>query len=194
MLRLRKIPSTVLESSFEQVDFVRRFGNRVHFGDASRLDLLRAAGADRAEIFVLAIDDIEGSLNTAAMVRKHFPHLKIYARARNRFHYFRLRDLGVLHITRETFASSLNLGGEVLKALGMDTAMAERTTTTFAEYDNRLIETQYAVNKDEALLIQTAQDAGRELEELFEADTEIAQQTEQNLSSGGQPAIDLGKP
>ena len=178
LLRLRKIPSTVLESSFEQVDFVRRFGNRVHFGDASRLDLLRAAGAEKAEVFVLAIDDIEGSLKTAAMVRKHFTHLKIYARARNRFHYFRLRDLGIEHITRETFSSSVKLGGEVLLALGLDAAMATRTTSTFTEYDCRLIESQYAVNKDEALLIQTAQAAGRELEELFEADTEVSEANE----------------
>ena len=191
LLRLRKIPSTVLESSFEQVDFVRRFGNRVHYGDASRLDLLRAAGADKAEIFVLAIDDIEGSLKTAAVVRKHFPHLKIYARARNRFHYFRLRDLGVERITRETFAASVNLGGEVLLGLGLDAATANRTTTSFAEYDHRLIAKQYAVNKDEALLIQTAQDAARELEELFEADTEISQQTAEVLT--GEPAIDLSQ-
>ena len=197
LLRMRKIPSTVLESSFEQVDFVRRFGNRVHFGDASRLDLLRAAGAEHAEVFVLAIDDIEGSLKTAAMVRKHFPHLKIYARARNRFHYFRLRDLGVTHITRETFASSVDLGGAVLQELGLDATLAKRTTSTFAEYDNRLIETQYAVNRDEALLIQTAQAAGRELEELFEADTEIGQKTTQSADaslSASQPAIDLSKP
>ncbi|MBP6110094.1 MAG: cation:proton antiporter [Rhodocyclaceae bacterium] len=184
ILRMRKVSSTVLESSFEQVDFVRRFGNRVHFGDASRLDLLRAAGAEKAEIFVLAIDEIEGSLKTAAMVRKHFPHLKIYARARNRFHYFRLRDLGVEHIMRETFASSVNLGGDILQALGMDTATAKRTTSTFAEYDCRLIESQYAVNRDEALLIQTAQDAGRELEALFEADTEIANKAALAATSG----------
>jgi voltage-gated potassium channel Kch len=131
------------------------------------------------------------------MVRKHFPHLKIYARARNRFHYFRLRDLGVTHITRETFASSVDLGGAVLQELGLDATLAKRTTSTFAEYDNRLIETQYAVNRDEALLIQTAQAAGRELEELFEADTEIGQKTTQSADaslSASQPAIDLSKP
>jgi monovalent cation:proton antiporter-2 (CPA2) family protein len=177
LLRLRKIPSTVLESSFEQVDFVRRFGNRVHYGDASRLDLLRAAGAEKAEVFVLAIDDIEGSLKTAAMVRKHFPHLKIYARARNRFHYFRLRDLGIDHITRETFSSSVSMGRDVLRALGMDAVTAQHITETFTTYDNRLIAKQYAVNHDESQLIQTAQAAARELEELFEADSEIEPKT-----------------
>ena len=176
----------MLESSFEQVDFVRRFGNRVHYGDASRLDLLRAAGADKAEIFVLAVDDIEGSLKTAAMVRKHFPHLKIYARARNRFHYFRLRDLGVERITRETFAASVDLGGEVLLGLGIDETTTKRTVSSFNEYDHRLLAKQYAVNKDEALLIQTAKDAARELEELFEADTEISQQTAQADTSSGE--------
>ncbi|HET6720875.1 MAG TPA: monovalent cation:proton antiporter-2 (CPA2) family protein, partial [Rhodocyclaceae bacterium] len=85
-LRMRGIPFTALEASFEQVDFVRKYGNKIYFGDASRLDLLAAARADLAEIFVLAIDDIEASVKTAAMVRKHYPHLKIYARARNRLH------------------------------------------------------------------------------------------------------------
>src|SRR5512147_3196815 len=84
--RMKKIPFTVLEASFEQVDFVRKFGNKIYFGDASRLDLLRAARADLAEVFVLAIDDIDASVKTAQMVRKHYPHLKIYARARNRIH------------------------------------------------------------------------------------------------------------
>ncbi|MBT9614294.1 MAG: cation:proton antiporter, partial [Burkholderiales bacterium] len=79
-LRMKKIPFTVLEASFEQVDFVRKFGTKIYFGDASRLDLLRAARADLADVFVLAIDDVDASIKTAEMVKKHYPHLKIYAR------------------------------------------------------------------------------------------------------------------
>ncbi|QDQ26307.1 glutathione-regulated potassium-efflux system protein KefB [Chitinimonas arctica] len=170
VLRTRKISATVLESSFEQVDFVRRFGNRIHYGDASRLDLLRAAGAERAKLFVLAIDDVEASLKTAATVRQHFPHLKIYARARNRFHYYRLRDLGVEAVTRETFAASLEMSGEVLQGLGISAAVSAATLATFRQHDEALLVRQYAVHHDETALIQTSRDAMRELEDLFEAD------------------------
>ncbi len=174
VLRMRKIGVTVLESNSEQVDFVRRFGNRIHYGDASRLDLLRAAGAEKAEVFVLAIDDIESSLKTAAVVRKHFPHLKIYARARNRFHYYRLRDLGIQLITRETFAASAELAGDVLEGLGISFTSAKRSIGSFRAYDEAMLERQYAVNQDEAKLIQTSRDAALELEELFEADNASA--------------------
>ncbi len=89
---------------------MRRFGSKVYYGDASRLDLLQAAGAQTAKVFVLAIDDVEKSLLTAETLRKHFPHLKIYARARNRFHAYRLMDTGVDYIMRETLLSSLRPG------------------------------------------------------------------------------------
>src|SRR5271169_6551251 len=86
ILLAKQIAFTALEANQTQVDFLRRFGNQVFYGDASRLELLRAAHADNAEVFVLAIDDVEASVRTAELVRKHFPHLKIFARARNRQH------------------------------------------------------------------------------------------------------------
>src|SRR6185295_1318285 len=102
ILYVKKIPFTALDRNPEQVETVRRFGSKVYYGDASRLDLLRAARADRANVFVLAIDDVEASILTAETVRRHFPQLKIYARARNRFHAYRLMDLGCELIERET--------------------------------------------------------------------------------------------
>ncbi|GAB3268680.1 monovalent cation:proton antiporter-2 (CPA2) family protein [Chitinimonas naiadis] len=170
VLRMRKISATVLEANFEQVDFVRRFGNRIHYGDASRLDLLRAAGAAQAEVFVLAIDDVEASIKTAQTVRAHFPHLLIYARARNRFHYYRLRDLGVQVVTRETFASSLEMAGGVLQGLGIAPGIARELLDTFRRHDEALLERQTAVQHDETQLLQTARDAMAELEGLFESD------------------------
>lgn len=170
VLRMRKIPSTVLEVNFEQVDFVRRFGNRIHYGDASRLDLLRAAGAAQAEVFVLAIDDVEASIKTAETVREHFPHLLIYARARNRFHYYRLRDLGVQVVIRETFAASLEMARGVLTGLGTPAEVAQHTLQTFRHHDEALLERQHAVHHDETQLLQTAREAMAELESLFESD------------------------
>ncbi|MDF0604104.1 monovalent cation:proton antiporter-2 (CPA2) family protein [Neisseriaceae bacterium TC5R-5] len=170
LLRLRKIPVTVLEINAEQVDFVRRFGNKVYYGDASRLDLLRAAGAERAKILVLAIDDVEASIRTAATVRRHFPQLMIYARARNRLHYYKLKDLGVNVAVRETFAASVALGVEVLNGVGFTRTEAENIATLFVEHDEKILEQQLAVHHDEEQLIQTSKDAMKELEELFETD------------------------
>ena len=101
ILRVRRIGFTALETSVEQVDFVRRFGSKIYYGDASRVELLRAASAEKAVLFVLAIDDVERSLATARTVRRHFPHLTVFARARNRQHVYALMDLGVTHIVRD---------------------------------------------------------------------------------------------
>jgi glutathione-regulated potassium-efflux system ancillary protein KefC/glutathione-regulated potassium-efflux system protein KefB len=106
VLRMAGIPFTAIEVSYQQVDFVRKFGNMVYYGDASRLELLESARARDAKLFVLAIDDVEASMKTAALVRRHYPDLPILARARNRVHYYRLRDLDIKG-ERDTFRSSL---------------------------------------------------------------------------------------
>jgi len=170
-LRMKKIPFTVLEASFEQVDFVRKFGNKIYFGDASRLDLLRAARADLAEVFVLAIDDIEASIKTAQMVRKHYPHLKIYARARNRIHAYRLMDVGVDRQIRETLLSSIELARDVLMAVGHSETEANEAVRRFREHDEALLERQHKIYHDEAQLIAAARQGAEELERLFEEDT-----------------------
>jgi glutathione-regulated potassium-efflux system ancillary protein KefC/glutathione-regulated potassium-efflux system protein KefB len=173
-LRMKKIPFTALEASFEQVDFVRKFGNKIYFGDASRLDLLRAARADLAEVFVLAIDDIEASVNTAAMVRKHYPHLKIYARARNRVHAYRLMDLGVDQVIRETLLSSLDLARGVLVGLGHSPTEAQEAVRRFRQHDDDLLARQHKIYKDEAQLIAATRQGAAELERLFEEDAGVA--------------------
>ena len=170
-LRMKKIPFTVLEASFEQVDFVRKFGNKIYFGDASRLDLLRAARADLAEVFVLAIDDIEASVKTALMVKKNYPHLKIYARARNRIHAYRLMDVGVNKQIRETLLSSIELARDVLMAVGHTQAEANEAVRRFRQHDEALLERQHKIHDDEAQLIAAARQGAEELERLFEEDT-----------------------
>ena len=170
VLRMRKIPFTALEASVAQVDFVRRFGNLVYYGDASRLDLLESAGAADAEVLVLAIDDIEASVRTAEMVRKHFPQLKILARARNRQHALRLMDLGVRYIIRETYLSSLDMARHTLESLGVTRAEARTSIDRFMAHDEQMLQSQLAIRDDEQKLIQSAQMAARELEQLFEGD------------------------
>ncbi|MFL6550338.1 MAG: monovalent cation:proton antiporter-2 (CPA2) family protein [Povalibacter sp.] len=170
VLRMRRIQFTALESDVTQVDFVRRFGNKVYYGDAARREVLEAAGAARAEIFVLAIDDIEHSVRTAAMVRRNFPHLKLLARARNRQHAIRLLDLEVRYVIRETYLSSLDLARHALEALGMSRADATESISRFDAHDQKTLEWQREARDDEQKVIQSAQQALKELEQLFEAD------------------------
>ncbi len=170
VLRMSGITFTALEASYQQVDFVRRFGSKVYYGDASRLELLQAARAGEAKLFVLAIDDVEASVRTAEVVRRHFPDLPIIARARNRVHYFRLRDLGVKNIFRETFPASMDMARLALLRLGLKSSAVERTVSLFRRHDEEQLDAQYAVRHDEAQLIQTAQQAAEQLRELFETD------------------------
>ena len=171
VLRMCGIPFTALEVNYQQVDFVRRFGSKIYFGDATRLDLLLAAKTAEAKLFVLAIDDVAASLKTATLVRQHFPDLPIVARARNRSHYFQLRDLGVKMIYRETFLSSIAIAQQALMNMGFAASAATRAVALFSKHDEELIDVQHAVHSDEAQLIQNAQQATEQLKSLFEADT-----------------------
>ncbi|MDH3596312.1 MAG: monovalent cation:proton antiporter-2 (CPA2) family protein [Rhodospirillales bacterium] len=172
ILRAKRIGFTALEGSQEQVDFVRRYGNKIYYGDPSRLDLLHAAKAEQAVVFVLAIDEVEASLRTAETVRKHFPDLKIYARARNRKHAYQLMDLGVAVIQRETFLSSLDIARSVLEGLGLPDYEADRVVKKFREHDERRLYAHYGLHDDEQKMIDLAKEAAEELEELFAQDAE----------------------
>ncbi|MEM7276969.1 MAG: monovalent cation:proton antiporter-2 (CPA2) family protein [Pseudomonadota bacterium] len=172
LLSSRGIGFTALESNIEQVEVVRRYGNRVYYGDAGRVDLLRAAGTGDAKFFVLAIDDVEQSLKTARTVRKHFPDLPILARARNRFHAHLLMDLGITMIFRDTFYSSLELSRELLSLSGTDPNEAKAIVDTFAKHDEDVLKRQHAFRQDETRMIQTAHEAARELEGLLKADAQ----------------------
>jgi monovalent cation:proton antiporter-2 (CPA2) family protein len=171
ILRAKQISFTALEASQTQVDFLRRFGNQIYYGDASRLELLRAAHTENAEIFVVAIDDVEASVRATELVRKHFPRLKIFARARNRQHAYRLMDLGVEYVIRETLVSSLEMSAEVLEALGLSKLSALETVQRFRAHDEATLLRQYAIKDDEKKLIQTGRESAEQLLHLFETDT-----------------------
>ena len=174
LLRIVGKPCTALEIDSSQIDVVRRYGNKVYYGDASKLEVLRAAGAHRASVFVLAIDDVEASVRTAEAVSRHFPHLTIVARARNRRHEYRLMDIGVEHIFRETLLSSLAISERVLCDLGIEEQHVKKVVAAFREADQRLITEQFAVHNDEEKLIQTAKDTARELDSLLRRDSQIS--------------------
>ena len=170
VLRARRIRFTALEASQAQVDFVRRFGNKLYYGDASRLDLLRAAGAEHATVLVIAVDDVDASVRIAETARRHFPSLRVLARARNRQHAFRLMEAGVGEVWRETLASSLEVAESTLIALGTSPGTATDQVRRFREHDEATLRAQAAVKDDESKLIATAQASAQQLESLFEAD------------------------
>jgi glutathione-regulated potassium-efflux system protein KefB len=160
MLRAQGIPYTALEHSVEQVEISRRFGTMIYFGDPTRADLLRAAHADRAEVFVLTTDDPETTIRTARLLKRLYPHLKV----------FKLLDLGVEVIVRETFHSSLEMSQQVLEALGVPPEVAAERRERFRRHDEKMLREQHLVYDDEAALIASSQQALRDLEKLFEAD------------------------
>jgi monovalent cation:proton antiporter-2 (CPA2) family protein len=170
VLRVQNIPFTALEHDPEQVEQIRRFGNEIYYGDASRLDLLEVAGAKEAKVFVLAIDDVESSLRTARMVKEHFPHLKIFARARNRDHVYELMTLGAHVINRETFASSLELSEQLLVELGMTSDVARLTVLKFRGHDERVLIEQQKLYGDETKLVNYSKQAAQQLAGLFKSD------------------------
>ena len=129
---------------------------------------------ENAKLFVLAINNIETSLKVAEMLRKFYPHIPIYARAHNRLHCYKLMDLKVEVLCRDTFFSSLNLARVILRGLGVPLHEAERTVNMFREHDEMLLKRQHAIYHDERALIESALKSREELQGLFESDaTEI---------------------
>ena len=170
MLRAKRIGFVALEANPAQVDFVRRFGARVYYGDASRLEMLRAAHAEEAKVLVVAIGEIETSLRLVHLVQTNFPHLKIVARARDRRHAYRLMDQGVMVFQRETFLSSVALAGDTMRALGLSRDEVETAKTTFRSHDEARLAEHYEVADDEERLARRVREAAAELESLFERD------------------------
>lgn len=174
VLRAHNIPFVALENSVEQVEFSRRFGGTsIFYGDPARPDLLRAAQADKAEVFVLATDDPQANVTTARIVRRMFPHLKVVARARNRQHAFRLMDLlehGV--VVRETYHSSLQMTRDVLERLGFSPEHAAADVERFRQHDEQLLRAQHLVYDDEVKLVQSSREALVDLEQILKADTQ----------------------
>lgn len=170
ILKSKGIGFTALESNPEQVEVVRRYGNKVYFGDASKIELLRAAGTGKARLFVLAIEDVERSMATAKTVRHYFPELRILARARDRHHAHLLMDLGITMIYRDTFQAGMELTRGLLQQLDIDDEEAELIVGAFEKHDKELLQRQHQVRLDEKDMIQTALEAAEELETLLQAD------------------------
>ena len=158
LLFSQSIEVTVLDHDPDTVEGLREFGFRVFYGDATRLDLLRTAGAATATAIVVAVDDIEQSLEIVDLARAHFPQARIVARARNVGHLYQLQDRGVEHIERELFESSLRSARSVLEALGWPAHEARESTMVFRRRNLKLMAETYPHYKDRAKLIAVAKE------------------------------------
>jgi glutathione-regulated potassium-efflux system ancillary protein KefC len=170
LLLASNVRATVLDHDPEQIELLRKFGFRVFYGDATRLDLLQAAGAAHARVLVDAIDDQGDSLALVDLAREHFPHLIIVARARNVTHYAELRSRGVQIVERETFEAALLTGRRALEALGMAPYEARESAERFRIHNVRLLESMIGTFHDEAQRLSAARAGREELEAQFERD------------------------
>jgi len=159
------IPCTVLDHDAEMIEVARSFGYRVFYGDATRLDLLRTAGASNARILVLAVDDVDQSLEIVDLVQAHFPQLQIVARAHDVTHWNKLRDRGVMKVEREMFESSLLSARSVLEMLGRSPEEAQLITTRFRQHNLDLFEKLHPHYRDRAKLISVIKEGRAQLEE-----------------------------
>ncbi len=195
LLNASGLRATVLEHDAEQVESLRRFGWPVFYGDATRLDLLRTAGAARARVLVLAIDDVAQSLQVAALARAHFPQLQIVARARNVTHYLGLRKLGITLIEREVLDASLMSGRQVLQLMGWQPHEARNQALRFRAHTIALIEQMAPHQGDEQKLIAVAKQGRQQLETMW-AQERAEQATRRNRQGwhGDAPPRPDGEP
>ncbi|MEO8103322.1 MAG: cation:proton antiporter, partial [Betaproteobacteria bacterium] len=182
LLMANGMRTVVLDHDPDQIELLRKFGSKVFYGDATRLDLLHAAGAGKARLLVNAIDDVEDSLKLTDLVRQHFPQLNIVARARNVTHYVELRKRGIEIVERETFESALLAGRHALEAMGMDRFRARDMANIFRRHNIAITEAMIAHFDDDDRLVSAAKAGRDELEQQF---TKDRQQFEKEHSSKG---------
>ncbi len=173
LLRMNGFNITVLEHDATQVDTVRRFGHQVFFGDAGRLDLLESAGISRAELIVIAIDEHSRALQIVSLVRRHYPQIRILARARARRQAAELLRAGADHVERETFHSALALGREALCALGYRAYLARRAAEIFRHRDELNVYELRDVLDDETAFFNRARQHAEDLEKLMQEDMQL---------------------
>ncbi|MFY8143527.1 MAG: monovalent cation:proton antiporter-2 (CPA2) family protein [Caulobacter sp.] len=170
LLSANGFKSTVLDSDIEQIELLQRFGRRVHYGDATRLDLLRQAGADRARMLIVALDDREKTVELVETARKAFPNLTILARAWDRRHAYDLLSNGADAVERETFEAALALGSTALQNLGFRAHRAHRAAAFFRRHDRRMFEELRPMWGQEEAYILASRDAAQTMDRLLNAD------------------------
>ncbi|ENK1257338.1 glutathione-regulated potassium-efflux system protein KefB [Vibrio vulnificus] len=167
LLYANKIKVTVLESDASQIQLLRKYGYKVFYGDATQLDLLRAAGAAKAEALVICTDSPDQVMSIVELCQQHFPNLKVLARARSRVEAYQLLSHGVSSYSRETFLGALDLGRQTLVEIGMHPYQAKRAEAHFRKLDNAMLKELLPQHNQDKKLAQRAKEARKELEEIF---------------------------
>ena len=170
MLAANGIVFTAMDKDAEHIEFVKQFGNKVFYGDATRLDLLRAAGIEHAKTLLVAMDDDEACTKLVALVKENYPDVKVVARARNRLHVMQLARLGADATTREVFESALAASKQVLHAMGYSDGQTDYMANVFADHDVKVLKRN--IEKDMSIpdMIETSHKGREELKELFDND------------------------
>jgi monovalent cation:proton antiporter-2 (CPA2) family protein len=164
------VRAVVLDHDAEQIDVLRRFGYKVYYGDASRPDLLEAAGARGASALVIAVDERDKINEIADTARQHFPHLKLYARAFDRTHAYELLNRGIEFVHREVFAASVDMAEDVLKGLGRHPFEAHRAARTFRALDDKFVRRTAVHSDDDDTLVDLARKSRAEMENVLSGD------------------------
>ena len=173
LLKANGVKATILDHDSDRVDLLRKMGFKVYYGDATRLELLKAAGAENAKIFIAAIDNPEVNLSVVELLRKHFPNLNILTRARNRVDAYELIDHGVDKIYRETLYTAVHLGVDALTQLGHRKYSATRQGQRFIKYDEAAIRKLAAKRHDKMAYLATVKDELEMQEQLLKNDLHI---------------------
>lgn len=187
LLRLNGFGTTVLDHDAEQVETLGRFGIKSYYGDATRLDLLRTAGAEHAKLFVIAIDQEEQALRIVDLVHENFPKLRILARATSRQHAYELLRRGVHDVYRETFGSAVDLGVDALQALGMPQQRAIRAAQIFRKHDNESVREMAGIDENDMKgYVSMARRHIANLESALAADRDLEAAAEEALATDEQ--------
>jgi monovalent cation:proton antiporter-2 (CPA2) family protein len=173
VLRANGFGTTVLDHDADQVEMLGSFGMKSFYGDASRIELLEAAGAARAKLFILAIDDEVKALEIIGLVQREFPRLKILARATSRQHSYEILRLGVNRVYRETLGSALDLSIDALRELGMDERRARRVAEIFREHDEASVREMARLEDEDDAWVSVARKHVENLERALQSDAEM---------------------
>ena len=172
-LRAHNIGTTILDTDSDRVELLRKMGFKVYYGDASRYDLLHSAGAAHAKLIIIALEPAEKRLEMIENIKKHFPDLRMFVRAKNRYDAYDLMNAGMLHVYRETLDTSLRLSVDVMKILGFKQHTALKAARKFFQYDEANLKNLASIRDTEEYIV-TARSYIEELEKMLRTDMDQA--------------------
>lgn len=186
LLFANKITPTLIDYDPDQIELVRKFGTKAYYGDVLRSDVLHSAGADKATLIILTIDNEDGINKAVELIRKDFPNTKIIARAMSRPHALHLLQLGVDHFTRETFYSALEMGKDAMSVMGFEQAEIDRQSEILRNHDVEFLYQQFDIKDDQAEMISRSRQARARLEQILAADFEVDRPAQANSEANSE--------